>query len=579
MKRTTAKHALLMSVISLLLCVSMLVGTTFAWFTDEVTSSNNIIKSGNLDVEMYWADGTKAVPTEDTGWTDASAGAIFNYDLWEPGYTQVRHIKIANVGSLALKYKVSILANGEVSDLADVIDVYYVDPAVQVANRSALTDDNKLGTLTEVLAKLGETGNGELIAGTSDIITIAFKMQETAGNKYMNKAIGTDFSVVLNATQLTAESDSFDNQYDAGTANPVLTNPVILPESGPMTIGDNSVEATLSEGLVSDLRNNTSNEPTSKLYMKYAEPKIDTANKTIVFDYADIVDQDGNVVDLEAMGNNKLFTVKLYVGKTFAEGDKLEVFHDGEAVATPTVDKDGYIAYEVCHFCKIDVSINTDPDPVPVVVSNVEELLDALDNATPGSIIDATGVTIDINDVGYDLPTGKKAVSIPGGVTIQNLTVVGSYRGGNTLHFQGPAEQEIVFENCTFELSGRSMAITFLRAEDGVNSVVYSNCTFKGAVVLEKENGVATYNNCTFTKHPGTGSSYVMAYGGTHYFKGCTFDYTGLSQSNMGTINTASINSVSESDGSNTTEVFLEGCTLINCGTRKYGSNSTLTIK
>ena len=214
MKKNQTRRALLMSALSLLLCVSMLVGTTFAWFTDSVTSANNIIKSGNLDVEMYWADGTQAVPTDKTGWTDASQGAIFNYNLWEPGYTQVRHIKIANEGTLALKYKVSIVANGVVSDLANVIDVYYADPAVQVANRTDLTDANKLGTLTNVLEDLGETGIGELIAGASDTITIAFKMRETAGNEYMNKAIGTDFSVVLTATQMTYENDSFGPDYD-----------------------------------------------------------------------------------------------------------------------------------------------------------------------------------------------------------------------------------------------------------------------------------------------------------------------------------------------------------------------------
>ena len=215
-KKHSTKKALVASLLSLVLCCSMLIGTTFAWFTDSVTSANNIIKSGNLDVEMYWADGTLAVPADGSAdWIDASTGAIFDYDLWEPGYAQVRHIKIANEGSLALKYKVNIVANGEVSDLSDVIDVYYVDPAVQVADRSALTEAMKLGTLTEVLANLGNTGLGTLEAGKSDTITIAFKMQESAGNQYQNKSIGTDFSIQIFATQYTSESDSFDNQYDA----------------------------------------------------------------------------------------------------------------------------------------------------------------------------------------------------------------------------------------------------------------------------------------------------------------------------------------------------------------------------
>ena len=211
-KTKSTKRALLLSALSLLMCVSMLIGSTFAWFTDSVTSSGNIIKSGTLDVEMYWADGTEA--PDSATWTDASTGAIFNNDKWEPGYVEVRHIKIANVGTLALKYQLKIMANGEVSDLADVIDVYYVDPAVQVSVRAQLTDANKLGTLTEVLANLANTANGELPAGENDTITLALKMQESAGNEYQNLAIGSDFSVVLMATQLTAETDSFDDQYD-----------------------------------------------------------------------------------------------------------------------------------------------------------------------------------------------------------------------------------------------------------------------------------------------------------------------------------------------------------------------------
>ena len=211
----TTKRALLSSVISLLVCFTMLLGTTFAWFTDSVTSAGNIIQSGTLDVEMHWAEGTKDPSAADTTWTDASTGAIFNNDKWEPGYVEVRHIKIANEGTLALKYQIKIVANGEVSDLADVIDVYYVDPAQQIADRTALTDDNKLGTLTDVLANLANTANGELPAGENDTITLALKMQESAGNQYQNKSIGTDFSVIVLATQATAEDDSFDDQYDA----------------------------------------------------------------------------------------------------------------------------------------------------------------------------------------------------------------------------------------------------------------------------------------------------------------------------------------------------------------------------
>lgn len=223
-KTKSTKRALLLSALSLLMCVSMLIGSTFAWFTDSVTSSGNIIKSGTLDVTMEWLDG-KVAPTDDAAWIDASAGAIFDYDLWEPGYTEVRHIKIANEGTLALKYQLHIVANGEVSELADVIDVYYIDPAQQITERTALTADKKIGTLTEVLGDLNGKATatmGNLEAGDKATITLALKMQETAGNEYQNLTIGSDFSIMLFATQYTSESDNFNNQYDSGAELPVL---------------------------------------------------------------------------------------------------------------------------------------------------------------------------------------------------------------------------------------------------------------------------------------------------------------------------------------------------------------------
>jgi hypothetical protein len=165
---------------------------------------------------MDWFEGSEAVPALDsTDWIDASSGPIFEYDLWEPGYTVVRHIKIANKGTLGLKYQVSIVANGEVSDITDVIDVYYVDPATQISNRAQLADEYKLGTLTEVMGNLANSAYGELKVGEADTITLALKMQESAGNEYINKSIGTDFSVIFLATQVAHEEDGLGtNDYD-----------------------------------------------------------------------------------------------------------------------------------------------------------------------------------------------------------------------------------------------------------------------------------------------------------------------------------------------------------------------------
>ena len=110
MKNT--KRALLSSVMALFLCFAMLLGTTYAWFTDSVTSANNVIQSGNLDVVLEyksnWSDGWATVDENTKIFKDGA--------LYEPGYTEVVYLRVSNAGSLALKYLLSFnLANEESS--------------------------------------------------------------------------------------------------------------------------------------------------------------------------------------------------------------------------------------------------------------------------------------------------------------------------------------------------------------------------------------------------------------------------------------------------------------------------------
>jgi len=211
----TTKRALVSSILALCLCFAMMIGTTYAWFTDSASSTSNIIKSGKLDVAMDWANG-KEDPSAAT-WIDASTGPIFNNTLWEPGYTEARHLKISNVGNLALKWTLAIVPNGEVSALADVIDVYYYDDngngnATQIVDRD-VSGMEYVGTLTEFLATPIATGN--LDAEKSYSMTLVLKMRTNAGDEYQDLSIGSSFTVRIFATQQSKEFDSFDDQYDA----------------------------------------------------------------------------------------------------------------------------------------------------------------------------------------------------------------------------------------------------------------------------------------------------------------------------------------------------------------------------
>ena len=330
-KRT--KRALLSSVVALLLCFSMLVGTTFAWFTDSVSSSGNLIQSGTLDVSMGWAEG-KEDPATAT-YTDAAAGAIFKSDLWEPGYVEARHIKIANEGTLALKYKLLVVANGEVSELSDVIDVYYYDPAQQLAtDRSDLVDAKKIGTLTDVLENFETTAAGTLEAGDVHSITIALKMQESAGNEYQNLSIGTDFSVVLVATQATVEDDSFGTDYDADAEFPVIYIDSDAHD------GDNATK--LETKNVTVIVPASADEGTYTLETSEAEKSVAADGKTTLTMNITLK-KDG----VKVTEDGTVYEVSVNVG---AGLDLAAVYHNGESIAFTYDVVSGIASFTVAHF-------------------------------------------------------------------------------------------------------------------------------------------------------------------------------------------------------------------------------------
>ena len=109
MTNKSLKHALVSSVLAMLLCVAMLAGTTFAWFTDSVTSARNTIRSGNLDIELYYGT-VNAAGDAIEKWTkvDESTKLFDENALWEPGYTETVYLQVANVGELALKYDIAL---------------------------------------------------------------------------------------------------------------------------------------------------------------------------------------------------------------------------------------------------------------------------------------------------------------------------------------------------------------------------------------------------------------------------------------------------------------------------------------
>ena len=176
----------------------MLIGATFAWFTDTASTGVNKIQAGNLDVALEMKDGDNWVSAEGKTLTfKTKDNRAADQILWEPGCPyELPQLRVVNKGNLALKYKIQITGIQGDAKLNEVIDWTINDAAID---------------LTE----------GHLTAGQQgDAFTIKGHMQDTAGNDYQNLTIdGIGINVV--ATQDTVESDSFHNQYDADAEYPI----------------------------------------------------------------------------------------------------------------------------------------------------------------------------------------------------------------------------------------------------------------------------------------------------------------------------------------------------------------------
>ena len=329
--RKSTKRALLGSVMAMVLCMAMLVGATFAWFTDTASTNVNKIQAGNLDValEMQNADG-KWVSAE--GKTldfvkaaDAKGEAI----LWEPGCTyELPALRIRNNGNLALKYKVAITGINGSAKLNTVIDWTIGDVA--------------MGT------------EQHLAAGESNAFTIKGHMWESAGNDYMNESID-GIAITVVATQDTVESDSFNNTYDANATYPVVAVGDVNTDGDTVLKDkeeDHTIQVTVPAGALDEGVQSLKLE-----VVKSATPagvKVASTESSQSYEVT-MKDQSGNAVST----NGTLMTVEMNVGKNRTA---LKLYHDGEKMTkdngtlTDAADHyvydaaTGYVTMKVSHF-------------------------------------------------------------------------------------------------------------------------------------------------------------------------------------------------------------------------------------
>jgi len=552
------KRAFLMSVLSLILCISMFIGTTFAWFTDEVVSSNNIIQSGNLDAEMKWSD-------DNTNWNDAAAGAIFNYQYWEPGYTEVKYVKIVNAGNLAFQFQLNIIpdqlpAVGEVN-LADVIEVRLV-PAADAAGktREELLAVPAVGTLSDLIADRDGAAHGVLLpaegVGSNDYnvavdtprgelaYCIVLHMQKSAGNEYQNLSVGDGFPVQLLATQYTWENDSFDHIYDDNAmfppkANVKWTGATLIPYDGGKVAANTTLQFLPTQ-------NYTEAQQSSYRYyhadfVVSADGDIPANAVTLVGFYTAYCGVNGDWIGMSsdqpiAAGTEiRLIDVlgDMLGGQIFVNYEEICKWSDDEGFKCGVIDQSKGALDGVTLTVELRLYETTkDPD------------------ATSGTANEETGKYVTIGTYKYTFGAetlvandAQLAGAITAGAT--NITLApGTYHmphvaQGKTLTINGthdsiievvPAGQGEANGQLDYSLDGSNVTFNGVTIKTNSQlyagyarlSAVYNDCVIQNTYNLG--NGTSEFNNCTFNI-----TNEYLRVGGASVatFDGCTFNTDG----------------------------------------------------
>ena len=270
-KANSTKKALLSSAFAILICVAMLIGTTFAWFTDTASTGVNKIQAGNLDIEVkYTLDGEN--------WNDLDGATdIFQKGLWEPGHTEVVALKFKNNGNLALKYSINMNIVDETAGVNKFNQEYKLSDYLKVktlSQEASLIGDmafsarsDGLGYTTTANFKDATVLDHDLFLAPGEVgnyLIMKVYMPETVGNEAnaisTEKAASINFGLNVVATQIPYEKDSFGNTYDKDATYPVIVSNQQQANDAITNATDKKVNISIASGQTITLDNGIANE-------------------------------------------------------------------------------------------------------------------------------------------------------------------------------------------------------------------------------------------------------------------------------------------------------------------------------
>lgn len=370
-----------MSVLSLILCCSMLIGTTFAWFTDEVNSGANQILAGNLDVDVFY---------DNNGVEESIQGkdaALFENILWEPGAVAYENITVKNLGTLALKYALSVNftnenyvfvdENGNKTPygLSTALKVAIIERHVTETEREDLVASIPAAEwkYLQELVKDGVLYPVDEDTTTNDTkdyaVVIWWQPGEHDNNWNVNNdkivsdyaqtnknVLHIDLGINLIATQWTHESDSFNNQYDENTWIPTAGTGVgpagkdieVRNDSG-TKIGSVLVD---TDSLI---------DPSKDAEVTFAPSDyegnftVDTGMETLVYDITVTNLKEDNSLNVKT-------AIRLPVD---LDSSTVKVYHVDEEITSVYNPNTGYVSFDTTGFSPFTVIYDAESKYVP----------------------------------------------------------------------------------------------------------------------------------------------------------------------------------------------------------------------
>ena len=511
--KKATKRALLTSITALAMCVVMLVGTTFAWFTDTATANVNKIQAGNLDVALEMFDTAQGKWVTAEGKTlnfVKAAGGENQAILWEPGAEyKLPELRVRNDGNLALKYEVAITGAVDATPNNGVNDLELLDVITFRASIGGGTATSGVYGKTIATGALNKNGDFQTIQ-------LSAKMDENAGNKYQEMAI-SGIAITVKAMQASYEYDSNGNTYDDAAdmtpdnlhlrASANVTKTVDPTQETEFKSESGTVSLTAPAGSIA-----TEGDYTLSV-VPIASGNITAAAGTAVNAYdIKLKAEDGTAVTAAA---GTKFTVQLKIGVGLKN---VKVFHNGTEITPITYDETaGIVTFTTASFSIFDVQYDA---PTAMIVGGecYTTLADAVAAAKDGATItllkDSTengvkgenkGFVIDLN--GHTLKIGNPLVGSTGTETngFQLLKSAGNVTFKNgTLTTE---EAYILIQNyCNLTLDnmvldGRNIPVHATRPDSVVRYTLSNNCgnvTINNSTIYAPETLGVAFDSCKY---------------------------------------------------------------------------------